>query len=95
MIRAKARGESAGSAPAPRQPHAAPAPAPAKPAGGKKIKRGRGPAQPGLAGNRRALPSWPRGSTPRSGKGRSASCRPRLLVPPEKLVEVALYLRDK
>ncbi len=94
MIRAKQRGESVEAAP-PAAEAAAPAPAPAaKPAGGKKAKKAEARptlvwlGMPGLTDLAAALNSA-------LGEGTATIVQAALLVPPEKLVDVALYLRDK
>ncbi len=101
MIRAKARGEAA-AAPAPEgasastgngEAAAAPAPAPAaKPA--KKAKRAE--ARPSLVwlGNERLAELAGRLNT-EFGPGTATVVQAGLLVPPDKLIEVALYLRDR
>ncbi len=93
MIRAKARGETPeASAPAAAAP--APAPAPAKPAAGKKPKRAE--ARPTLVwlGND-GLDKLAGAINAALGEGSVSIVQAALLVPAEKLVDVALYLRDK
>ena len=97
MIRAKARGEAVEPRPRPRPPQPPPPqpppPRPSPPAARRRSGPRPGPASSGWAttGSR----SWPTRSTPSSARGPSRSSRRRLLVPAEKLVDVALYLRDK
>src|SRR5262249_55429512 len=95
MIRAKQRGESVeGAAAAAPAPAAAAPAAAAKPAGGKKAKKAEARpslvwlGMPGLTETAAALNSA-------FGEGTATIVQAALLVPPEKLVEVALYLRDK
>ena len=102
MIRAKLRGESveaaapaaAPAAPAPAAAPAAPTPAPAKPAGGKKPKRAEARpsviwlGMPGLTEVAAAINAS-------LGEGTVSIVQAALLVQPEKLVDVALHLRDK
>ena len=97
MIRAKARGEAPRPAAAP-PPTATPPP---RPPGRRpppsRARRSSGP-RPGPASSGSATPgsrSWPAGSTPSSAPGTAAIVQAGLLVPADKLVAVALYLRDR
>ena len=87
--RRSARGRSA-----PRRPPAADGTRPRRQAGGKKAKRAE--ARPTLVwlGDAK-LAELAGGSMPSSARAPSRSSRPALLVPAEKLVDVALYLRDQ
>ncbi len=95
MIRAKARGESptAEAAPPAEAAPAAAAPAPAKPAGGKKVKRAI--ARPSLVWlGDSGLAELAARINSALGHGTVSIVQAALLVPAEKLVAVALYLRD-
>ena len=96
LIRAKARGEAPPADGAGRRGPGgrAPAPRPAAKAG-KKVKRAE--ARPSLVwlGRRQAQRAGRPAQRRVRRRAPSRSSRPALLVPPEKLVEVALYLRDR
>ena len=96
MIRAKSRGESpeAGAPAAAEAAPSSPAPAPGKPAGGKKPKRAL--ARPSLVWlGMPGLTDLAAAVNAALGEGTVSIVQAALLVPPEKLVDVALYLRDK
>jgi NADH-quinone oxidoreductase subunit C/D len=96
MIRAKSRGESPEAVAAAAAPEAAaPAPAPpAKPSGGKKPKRAE--ARPSLVWlGMPGLTELAAAVNAALGEGTARIVQAALLVGPEKLVDVALYLRDK
>jgi NADH-quinone oxidoreductase subunit C/D len=91
LIRAKAKGEAAEA-----QPAAAPAPAPAKPAGkpAKKVKRAEARTSLVWIGES-GLRELADRLNAEFGAGTATIIQAGLLIPAEKLVEVARYLRDR
>ena len=95
LIRAKARGEAAPATDGAAPPRPSPPHRQTRRQARQEGQAGRGQAEPRLAGRREAHASWPAGINAEFGAGTATIIQAGLLVPTDKLVEVALYLRDK
>ncbi len=97
MIRAKREAKPSRGGRRPPRPKRPPQPSPRRPPSPRAARSSSGP-RPGRPWSGSATPgspSWPAASTPRSAQGTVSIVQAALLVPTDKLVDVALFLRDK